>query len=195
MRWIFKLENYIWEDHFDAVGRLLIVIATGWLFFFFLDFAFAFYSREEQELAVMERRLFQWPFNAIAFVMIMTSYVIPIPLWLNRRVRRNIPLMFWTSILVNIGMWLERFYLIIPAIERKQELTFLWSNYVPSLVESTIVLASFGMVAMLLIIFAKFAPLVPLWEQKESQVFRAEVQIGDATVQAVIKESEELRAW
>ena len=49
MRWIFKLENFIWEDHFDAVGRLLIFIATAWLFFFFLDFAFSFYSREEQE--------------------------------------------------------------------------------------------------------------------------------------------------
>ena len=53
MRWIFKLENFIWEDHFDAVGRLLIFIATAWLFFFFLDFAFSFYSREEQEIAVM----------------------------------------------------------------------------------------------------------------------------------------------
>ena len=195
MRWIFKLENFIWEDHFDAVGRLLIFIATAWLFFFFLDFAFSFYSREEQELAVMERRLFQWPFNAITIIMVLASYVIPIPLWLNRKVRRNIALMFWTSILVNIGMWLERFFLIIPAIERKQELTFLWANYVPSLTESVIVLASFGMVAMLLIIFAKLVPLVPAWEQKEGQVFRSEIQIGEVTVPAIIRESEEPRAW
>ena len=195
MRWIFRLENYIWEDHFDAVGRLLIVIATAWLFFFFLDFTFSFFTREEQELAVMERRLFQWPFNAITIIMVLTSYVIPIPLWLNRRVRRNIALMFWTSILVNIGMWLERFFLIIPAIERKQQLTFLWSNYVPSLVESTIVLASFGMVAMLLVLFAKFFPLVPAWEQKEGQVFRESIQIGEARVEAVIRETEEERVW
>ena len=195
MRWIFKLENYIWEDHFDAVGRLLVVIATTWLFFFFLDFAFSFYTGEEQELAVMERRLFQWPFNAITIVMVMTSYVIPIPLWLNRRVRRNIALMFWTSILVNIGMWLERFFLIIPAIERKQQLTFLWSNYVPSLIESVIVLSSFGMIAMLLILFAKFFPLVPAWEQKEGQAFRTQVQIGEVRVEAIIRESEEARAW
>lgn len=195
MRWIFKLENYIWEDHFDAVGRLLIFIATGWLFFFFLDFAFSFYAREEQELVVMQRRLFEWPFNAITVIMVLTSYVIPIPLWLNKRVRRNIPLMFWTSILVNIGMWLERYFLIIPSIERKQELTFLWSNYIPSLVESTVVLASFGMVAMLLVIFAKLVPLVPTWEQKEGQVMRAEIQIGEVTVPAIIRESEDARAW
>ena len=166
-----------------------------WLFFFFLDFSFSFFTREEQELAVMERRLFQWPFNVITIIMVLTSYVIPIPLWMNRRVRRNIALMFWTSILVNIGMWLERFFLIIPAIERKQQLTFLWSNYVPSLVESTIVLASFGMVAMLLILFAKFFPLVPMWEQKEGQAFRQTIQIGEAQVDAVIRESVEDRAW
>lgn len=195
MRWIFKLEHYIWEDHFDAIARLLIVIGTTWLFFFFLDFAFSFYTREEQELAVMERRLFQWPFNALTIIMLLTAYVIPIPLWLNRRVRRNIPLMFWTSILVNIGMWLERFFLIIPGLERKQPLSFMWNNYVPSLVEATIVLASFALVAMLLILFAKFFPLVPVWEQKEGQVFKAEVRIGEARVQAIIRESEEPRAW
>tara|TARA_B100000029_G_scaffold241712_2_gene239009 strand:+ start:44680 stop:46071 length:1392 start_codon:yes stop_codon:yes gene_type:complete len=195
MRWIFKLENYIWEDHFDAVGRLLIVIATLWLFFFFLDFAYSFYTREEQELAVMERRLFEWPFNAITVIMVFTSYVIPIPLWLSRRVRRNIPLMFWTSILVNIGMWLERYFLIIPAIERKNELTFLWSNYVPSLIESLVVLASFGMVGFLLLLFAKVVPLVPAWEAKEGVIFREDVQFGEVTLPGIIKETEEENVW
>jgi hypothetical protein len=61
-------------------------------------------------------------------------------------------------------------------------------TYTPSLAETILVLASFCNVGLLLLIFGKIFPLIPVWEQKEAQVFAQQVQVGKRTVQALIKE-------
>jgi molybdopterin-containing oxidoreductase family membrane subunit len=188
MRWMFKWEKFIRPEHFDAVGRLLIVIATVWLYFFFLDFVFAIATRETREIGVMERRVFEWPFWFLLVEIIILGYIIPVGMWLKRSVRRNIKLMFWSSLLVNIAMWSERYWLIVPGIERKYELNFTWSFYNPSLVEITLVIGSFGIVVFLLLMFSKFFPPIVLWEEKEGQKFAANVRVGQAVVPAIVKE-------
>ncbi len=99
MRWLFKWDKFIRPEHFDAVGRLLIVIATVWLYFFFLDFVFAIAAGETRELAVMERRVFEWPYWFLLVEIIILGYIIPVGMWFKRSVRRNIKLMFWSSLL------------------------------------------------------------------------------------------------
>lgn len=188
MRWMFKWEKFIRPEHFDAVGRLLIVIATVWLYFFFLDFAFAIAANETRELAVMNRRVFEWPFWFLLVVIIILGYIVPVGMWLKRSVRRNIKLMFWSSLLVNIAMWSERYWLIVPGIERKYELKFSWSFYNPSIIELGLVIGSFGIVVFLLLMFSKVFPPIVLWEEKEGQRFAANVRIGQAVVPAIVKE-------
>lgn len=188
MRWFFKWEKFIRPEHFDAVGRLLIVIATVWLYFFFLDFVFAIAAGETRELAVMERRVFEWPYWFLLVEIIILGYIIPVGMWLKRSVRRNIKLMFWSSLLVNIAMWSERYWLIVPGIERKYELKFSWSFYNPQLVELGLVIGSFGIVVFLLLMFSKLFPPIVLWEEKEGQRFAANVKIGQAVVPAIVKE-------
>ncbi|CAN5741950.1 polysulfide reductase NrfD [soil metagenome] len=188
MRWMFKWEKFIRPEHFDAVGRLLIVIATVWLYFFFLDFVFAIAARETRELAVMDRRVFEWPFWFLLVMIIILGYIVPVGMWLKRSVRRNIKLMFWSSLLVNIAMWSERYWLIVPGIERKYELKFSWSFYNPSIVELGLVIGSFGIVVFLLLMFSKIFPPIVLWEEKEGQRFAANVRIGQAVVPAIVKE-------
>jgi Ni/Fe-hydrogenase subunit HybB-like protein len=188
MRWMFKWEKFIRPEHFDAVGRLLIVIATVWLYFFFLDFVFAIAARETREIAVMERRVFEWPYWFLLVEIIILGYIIPVGLWLKRSFRRNIKWMFWSSLLVNIAMWSERYWLIVPGLERKYELKFNWSFYNPTIVELGLVIGSFGIVVFLLLMFSKIFPPIVLWEEKEGQRFAANVRIGQAVVPAIVKE-------
>ena len=188
MRKLYKLENYIWEEHIDALARLLIVVATGWLFFFWLDFVFALWLREEQELTVWQLRLFEPPWSWLFLLFITTSYIIPVPLWLFRKVRRSFTWMFWTSILVNIGMFTERLIIIVPGLMRKGPWSFTYETYRPSAVELTLVVGSVALVAFLLLMFSKFFPLIPLWEEKEGQKLIDEIQVGDRTMPALVKE-------
>jgi molybdopterin-containing oxidoreductase family membrane subunit len=188
MRRFFHLEDYIRPEHFDALGKLLVMVALTWFYFFALDFIFAIYSRETAEVAVMELRLFQWPYNLLFVIFLVTAFIIPVPLWLFRRVRRNVALMFIISILVNVGMWIERFLIIVPGLQYKQPLTFTWGEYSPSLPELTIIGATFALVSLGVLLFSKFFPLIPIWEQKEGQLLQDEIEVGKRKVPAVIRE-------
>ncbi|MBI4233789.1 MAG: polysulfide reductase NrfD, partial [Chloroflexi bacterium] len=188
MRWMFKWDDYIRKEHFDAIGRLLVVVGTTWFFFFFLEFIFGIYSQEAPELALRQLQVFTWPWSMMFLVFLLAGYFIPVPLWMFRKVRRNIALMFWTSILVNIGMWLERFLIIVPGLARKQVFTFDWATYRPSAVEIILVAGSFALVALGLLTFGKFFPLIPLAEQKEGQVLKDEIQVGRRKVPATMRE-------
>ena len=190
MRWLWKWGDFIRPEHFDALARLLIVVATGWLGFTFLELLFSLYTLEGPELALREMQIFSWPWNVWFIVFLLTGYFIPVPLWLFKKVRNNIAAMFWTSILVNIGMWLERFFIVVPGLARKTPFTFAWESYKPSPIEWFLLGWSVAWVLFLMLMFARFFPLVPLFEQKESQVFTTDVKIGRATVPAIIREQE-----
>ncbi|MSQ22839.1 MAG: molybdopterin oxidoreductase [Dehalococcoidia bacterium] len=185
MRWMFKWEAYIRAEHVDALGRLLIAIGTAWLFFFFLEFSMALYSLEDQEIALREMQVFTWPYNMLFLVFVVTGYLFPVTMWLFRGVRRNLVLMLITSLSVNVGMWLERFLIIIPSLARKSPLSFDWRSYHPSIVEITIVLSAFATVFLLLLVFAKVFPLIPLFDVKEGQTLADNVQIGRKSVPAL----------
>ena len=186
---MFHLEDYITPDHFDALGRLLVAVATTWLFFFLMDFYFGIFTRDPTELAVWQLRLFTPPYSTLFPIFLLTAYVIPVPIWLFRRFRRNIGVMFWTSLLVNVGMWLERYILIVPPLSFKEPFTYLWvPPYVPQPPEYILTLAGFGLVSFGFLIFAKIFPIIPLYDIKEGQVLKHEIRIGRVRVPAIFRE-------
>ena len=188
MVWLWKWDKYIRPDHLDAIGRLLIVVATTWFFFFFLEWVFALYTLETSELAVRDLQVFQWPWSGLFVLFLVTAFFFPVPMWLFKRVRRNLLLMFITTFSVNIGMWLERFLIIIPSLMRRQPMIYDWGSYHPSIIEIMMVAGTFAWVALGMLIFSKFFPLIPLFDVKEGMVIREEIKIGRRTVPASIRE-------
>ena len=188
MVWLWKLDKYLRPDHFDAIGRLLIIIATTWFFFFFLEWVFALYTLEAPEIALRELQIFEHPYVWLFILFLLTAYFIPVPVWLFRSARRKVWVMFWTTVLVNVGMWLERFLIIIPGLTRKTPFTFDWGTYHPSLIEILMVAGTFAWVALGMLLFSRVFPLVPLFDMKEGMVVRDEIKIGRVTVPATIRE-------
>jgi molybdopterin-containing oxidoreductase family membrane subunit len=188
LRSMFRWQDYIRLEHLDALAKLLIVVATTWFFFFILEFFFGLYSLEGPEIALREMQVFEMPWAALFITFLLAAYFIPVPMWLFRTVRRSIPLMIFTTVLVNVGMWLERFIIIVPGLARKQGLTFTWGGYTPSPVEIIIVFATFCMVAMLVLLFAKIFPLIPIGDAKEGMILQDEIRVGKVSVPAVMRE-------
>ncbi len=188
LRWAFKWEDFITPDHFDALGRLLIAVGTAWLYFFTLDVLFGIYGGESREMSVMVQRITQWPWAFFLFIIIVFGWVIPVGAWLVRAVRRNILWMFVLSIMVNISMWLERLWIIIPGLQAKERMPFDWSIYTPTIIEVLLVCGSFALVMIGLLTFSKLFPLIPVWEEKEGQLLAEEIQIGRRKVPAIIRE-------
>ena len=188
MVWLWGWDKYLKPDHLDAIGRLLIIVATTWFFFFFLEWVFALYTLEDAELAMRDLQVFQWPWSALFIVFLVTAYFIPVPMWLFKNIRRSYFWMFFTTILVNIGMWLERFLIIVPGTMRRSEFIFDWGSYHPSIIEILMVIMTFAWVVLGMLVFTKLFPLIPLFDVKEAMVGRDEIRIGRRIVPASIRE-------
>jgi molybdopterin-containing oxidoreductase family membrane subunit len=97
--------------------------------------------------------------------------------------------MFWTSLLVNVGMWIERYLLIVTPLSLKQPFVFTWVEaYVPRPLEYLLSLAFLALVALGLLLFARAFPIVPIWDVKEGQLTRRNLRIGRRSVPAAIHE-------
>jgi len=168
LRRMLHLEHYITRQHFEKIGRLQIVVGFGYLFFLLLDFYFGLFSRDPVEERIWELRLFESPTNLLLFAQILLTVVIPLPIWFVTRLRSAPLVMFWTATLLNVGMWLERYILVVTPQSLKQPFVFTWvSTYEPRPAEYLFTIASFALVTFGLLVFAKLAPIVPLWEVKE----------------------------
>ena len=188
LRYIYGWQNYIRHEHIDALARLLIVVATGWFYFFVMEVLFGFYGREADEIAVRNFQFMVSPWNIWMMIFVGITYFVPVAIWLSRSMRRNLWIMSLACILVNIGMWLERFLIIVPGLARKQLLTFDWYTYRPSSVEWIIIIGTFALVSMLMLTIARVVPLIPLYDIKEGEILRTEIKIGRVTVPAVFRE-------
>jgi len=146
-------------------------------------------SSEPAEVDTWQRRLLEPPWTAIAIIFIITGYIIPVGAWLFRGVRRNFFLMFVTTVLVNIGMWLERYMIVIPGLERKSNLTFQYGDYLPSAAEFGIIAAQLALVIAGFLVFSKLLPIMPAADIKEGQILRDEIKVGRARVPATMREA------
>ncbi len=183
-----RADRYLTPDHFDAIGRLQIAVALAWIYFFMLDFMIAVATQESRIVETWQLRLFTWPYTLVMIIFIATALVIPLPLWLFRKVRRNPAAMFWLSLSVNVGLWLERYTIIVPSLVYKQTLTFTWAAYTPSPTEIIITAGSFFFAGLGIFLFSKVFPIVPVFSQKEAQILRSEIAVGRREVPAIIRE-------
>ena len=128
------------------------------------------------------------PWNVWMFIFVGLTYFLPVAIWLSRTCRRNLWIMSIACISVNIGMWLERFLIIVPGLARKQLLTFDWYTYRPSSVECLIIGSTFALVTMLMLLISRVVPLIPLYDIKEGEILRTEIKIGRVSVPATFRE-------
>jgi Ni/Fe-hydrogenase subunit HybB-like protein len=164
--WLYKLDKYIKPDHFDAIGRLLVVVATIWFFALFLEWVYALYPLEDPEIALRNMQVSQAPWSYLFVLFLLTGFFIPVGAWLFKSVRRNPMWMFFTTILVNIGMWLERFLIIVPGLSA----------------------FTFAFVICGVLVFARIFPLIPPFDIKEGMRFRHVIKIGKKNISAVVRE-------
>ncbi len=188
LRYIYGWQDHIRHEHIDSLGRLLMVVATGWFYFFVMEVIFGFYGREADEIAVRNVQFTEAPWNLWMIFFAGLTYFLPMALWVTRRARRNLWLMSIACISVNIGMWLERFLIIVPGLTHKQVFTFTWYTYAPSAVEITIIIGTFALVAILMLLLSRVVPLIPLYDIKEGDILKTEIQVGRRTVPATFRE-------
>jgi Ni/Fe-hydrogenase subunit HybB-like protein len=164
MRKAFGLEKYLTTRHFDAMAKLCL--ATGLIVFYayLVEFFMAWYSGEDPERWVFWNRAFGHYWWA-TWIMLTCNGMVPIMLWF-KRVRHSIPALFVISLLINIGMWFERFVIIVTSLSA-EFIPFAWGTYRPSLTEMGIIVGSFAWFFFWFLLFTRLLPPVAVSELKE----------------------------
>lgn len=168
LRKFLHLEEYLLPMHFENLGKLLLVMSLLWVYFVFAERLTSWYGNEPSEMAVFWSTQ-SGSFAPLFWTMVTCNFLIPFPLLAIKKLR-TITGCVIASIGVVIGMWLERFLIIVPSLSRKY-LPYAWvvSPYRPTWVEITITAATFAAMAMLYMLFSKFIPIISVWELKWGQ--------------------------
>lgn len=166
LRKIFGWEKYFTMKHFDAMAKLILL--TG-LIVTYAYVAEAFLTWYSDELPHLEGQYIygsiQGPFWWSVAIMLICNSVVPQLLWF-KKVRHSIAALFTVTIFINIGMWFERYVIIVTSLAKEYE-PWQWAVYKPSWVEMAILAGSFGWFFMWFLIFLRVLPGVSIAELKE----------------------------
>ncbi len=162
-RW-FGLHDLITMKHFDLMGQVMLasglVVAYGYV----SEMFFAWYSGTIYEQFLIVNRTvgpYAWSYWAL----IILNIAIPQLLWFPR-VRQNIPLLFFISICVNIGMWFERWVIVVLSLHR-DFLPSSWGMYTPSFWDWSTYIGSFGLFFVLFFLFIRLLPVISVFEVRD----------------------------
>ncbi len=162
-RQLFNLKNYITMNHLERMNK--IIMATGMLvgYAYACEFFIAWYSGSKFESFTFVNRAFG-PYWWAYWTMASCNVIIPQVFWW-RKARRSIGVMFVVSLLVNVGMWFERFVITVTSLHR-DFLPSSWRYYVPTWFDWGITLGSFGWFFIWFLLFCRLLPAIAVAEVK-----------------------------
>jgi len=163
VRRFLHLEAYLHPVHFENLGKLLLMMSLLWAYFVFAERLTVWYGNEsaEREVLLVTQR---GSFAPLYWTMIVCNLVIPFVV-LSLRKLRTIAGCVTASFTVLIGMWLERFLIVVPSLGHKY-LPYSWGTYRPRPVEIIITISTFAAMMLLYTLFSKLVPIISIWELK-----------------------------
>ncbi len=177
-----NFKYFIRPEHLDAIGKLMLVVSMIWAYFFFNDYLVEWYGGDkfsEMLLHFHEKGPMGWMW----FVMLICNVAVPLLTLWNKKIRRNPAMLVTIGVLINVGMWFER-YIIIPVSLTINRMPFTWKLYFPR-VEILLSLGTLALFILIYMIASRLIPLVPVWEVQEGQEAHGLRKVGKATVKTV----------
>ena len=182
IRRAFHLEDYLTPLHFDNMGKLLLVISLLWSYAYFVEVQTTWYAHEPIEWEVFS--FMSGKYTPLLLLMLFGNSVLPIVALCFKKLRRSIGMMLVVSVLINVGMFIERFLIIVPSLSHKN-MPFVWGTYSPSWVELSVTAGAFAGFALLYTLFAKCFPMVAVTDVRELEVRQTEVRLGRASLPSI----------
>ena len=164
LRKALKIEHMISEYHFDNLAKLTLLTGSILFYAYAMEYFIAWYSGNPFEQETFWRRAFG-PMWWAGWTMIICNAFVSQLFWF-RKIRTNLTALFVISIFVNIGMWFERYVIIVSSLSNDYD-PYAWGQMTPTWADWGILLGSFGWFSMWFLLFARTFPVVAIQELKE----------------------------
>jgi Ni/Fe-hydrogenase subunit HybB-like protein len=159
------LKHVITMKHLENMAKVMLVTGMMVTYGYAMEHFIAWYSGSPYEFSEFFRVRQHGPMAPIYWLMIFCNCVVPQIFW-SKRARTNVLVLWFASILINVGMWCERFTIILTSLHR-DFLPSSWKNYSPTWVDFSLFIGTIGLFSTLFLLFLKFVPAVAVTEIKE----------------------------
>ena len=163
VRKLFGLEQYITMKHFDLMAK--VTLATGMIvvFGYAMEAFFAWFSGNQYESFLLNMRLFG-PYAWSYYALLACNFLVPQLFWF-KWARQSIPVLLFVSLVVSVGMWLERFVIIVVSLTR-DFIPSSWGYYTPTIWDWLLYLGTFGLFFTFLFLFIRIVPMISIFEMR-----------------------------
>ena len=171
IRKIYKLTDYVTDNHMDAIARILIFISLIMGTAYVTELFISWYSGNQYDMFTMFRNRVTGDYTIQFWGMIVCNALIPQLFWF-RKIRRNWVGLLLISLTINIGMWLERYNIVVTSLS-KDYLPSNWVSYSPTIIDIGVFVGTIGLFATGVLLFMRYIPMMAISELKTV------AQIGD----------------
>jgi len=167
VRKFYRLEDVITMRHLNVMAKVMLTTGLIVAYGYAVEAFVGWYSGSVYERFMLVNRSWSGPYRYTYWALMSCNVIIPQALWFSK-VRRNIPALFLLSLVINVGMWLERFVIIVPSLHR-DFLPSSWGMYYPTIKDWTMYLGTFGLFFTLLLLFIRGLPMLAISEMRMLQ--------------------------
>jgi molybdopterin-containing oxidoreductase family membrane subunit len=164
IRVLYKLHDYITDSHLQATAKILtfvsLIMGTSYLTEIFI----AWYSGNKYEMFTFFHNRITGDYSLQFWIMFVCNAIIPQLFWI-KKVRKNLLMLLVISLLINVGMWFERYIIIVTSLS-KDYLPSSWATYSPSMVEVGVFVGTLGIFATGILLFFRYIPMMAISELK-----------------------------
>lgn len=163
VRQIYGLQDVLTLRHLNNMSKVMLAMGLFVAFGYGMEAFYAFYSGAQYEIGAFKQRMFG-PYGWSYWALILCNVAIPQLLWF-RRFRTTLVPLWIISIIINIGMWLERYVIVITL--SRDFLPSSWDQFVPTIWDWGMYLGTFGLFFSLTFLFIRFLPMINVFEMRE----------------------------
>ncbi len=164
LRAVYGLQDFVTMRHLDNMAKIILATGSILAYGYFIEVFFSYYSGNPYERYVTINRALG-PYAWSYWALIACNIVTPQLLW-SRSLRRSVPVLFVVAMAINVGMWLERFVIVVISLHR-DFLPSSWQMYYPTAWDITHFVGSLGLFFTLLFLFIRLLPMISIFELRE----------------------------
>jgi hypothetical protein len=161
---MYGLHDFITMRHLENMGKMMLVTGLVVVYGYGCEAFFAWYSVNVYERFMMTNRIFGGPYAWTYWILILCNFLVPQVLWF-RRFRRSVFWLFVCAMFINVGMWLERFVIIVTSLHR-DFLPSSWEMYSPTTWDFMTFFGTIGLFVTLMFLFVRVLPLISIFEMR-----------------------------
>jgi molybdopterin-containing oxidoreductase family membrane subunit len=164
LRWMFNLQDFITMRHIENMAKVMLVTGLVVVYGYACELFFGWYSANEYERFMLINRTLTGPYAWTYWMLLLCNFLVPQLMW-SKRMRRNLWAVFVAAMFVNVGMWLERFVIVVTSLHR-DFVPASWEMYSPTIWDYTTFFGTVGLFMTLMFLFVRVLPMISVFEMK-----------------------------